>query len=378
MKHVPSLDGIRAISILIVIGFHLGVLGFGWAGVQIFFVLSGYLITGILLEDRERYSLTPYLKRFYWRRSLRIFPVYYGYLLVLALAQRLFGVAPEIAGSWLPLSTYTMDFARMNPVDPGGHWAVHLWSLAVEEQFYLVWPWVVFFLSRHSLSRVAIGLVIAGPLIRLATAMLVPPFTGAYVGRVVYVSPFSQVDAFAAGAAIAILPWAAIRRPGRWFAGAVVVLAVLGLWNFTQFDRSEISIRTLGYPVHSTTNFQHVWGYTAINLVAAFAVLASVRGRAITSLLEHPFMQRIGRVSYGIYVFHYPALLLVIPLRERYSTPVFTGISLAYLLGVWAIAEASYRFYETRFLAMKDRYRPAPDRASAREPALSSAPSIVP
>ena len=86
MKHVPSLDGIRAVSILIVIGFHLGFLGFGWAGVQIFFVLSGYLITGILVADREQYSLTPYLKRFYWRRSLRIFPVYYGYLAVAALA----------------------------------------------------------------------------------------------------------------------------------------------------------------------------------------------------------------------------------------------------------------------------------------------------
>jgi peptidoglycan/LPS O-acetylase OafA/YrhL len=187
-------DGIRAVSILIVIGFHLGFLGFGWAGVQIFFVLSGYLITGILVADREHYSLTPYLKRFYWRRSLRIFPLYYGYLAVVALVHYYFAAAREVSGSWLPLFWYTMD-------------------------------------------------------------------SPACVGRVVYVSPFSQLDAFAAGAAIAILPWSSIRHPRRWFVAALATLVLLGVWNFAHIDRTEISISTLSYPVHSTSNFQHVWGY---------------------------------------------------------------------------------------------------------------------
>src|ERR1700744_1968541 len=130
MPHIKSLDGIRAISVLTVVLFHLGLAPFGWIGVQVFFVLSGYLITGILMRAKAEASI-EYFGRFYWRRSLRIFPVYFVFLGFAA-----FWFA-SFRDDWPWLVTYTADFARLRGTDISAPF-VHLWSLAVEEQFYLI------------------------------------------------------------------------------------------------------------------------------------------------------------------------------------------------------------------------------------------------
>src|SRR5438552_3870358 len=110
MKYNKSLDGLRGIAILLVILYHFGYLGAGWAGVQIFFVLSGYLITSILCAEKEQ-PIGFYLKRFYWRRSLRIFPLYFGCLLVLSLVYAVSGKPPLFANRWQYLFTYTYNYA---------------------------------------------------------------------------------------------------------------------------------------------------------------------------------------------------------------------------------------------------------------------------
>ena len=146
MRDVPALDGLRCFAILIVAMYHFHILAAGWIGVQIFFVLSGFLITSILLDAKARHSGT-YFTRFYWRRTLRIFPLYFAYLAVAALAFALIA-APS---AWRDLSgwlvTYTSNFSRMIVYDKGTEFFVHFLSLAVDEQFYLVWPLVVFLLS---------------------------------------------------------------------------------------------------------------------------------------------------------------------------------------------------------------------------------------
>ena len=136
MKYLKSLDGVRSLAVLLVMLFHFGYFPAGWIGVQIFFTLSGYLITRILLESRED-SLSTYLRRFYWRRSLRIFPLLYAYLLICWAVFSFSGIPSSFGSDWPWLFTFTANFGRMRTSDIGESF-VHIWSLAVEEQFYLV------------------------------------------------------------------------------------------------------------------------------------------------------------------------------------------------------------------------------------------------
>ena len=168
IAYSPALDGLRAVAVVSVMLFHLDAFALGWAGVPLFFVLSGYLITSILLTHREQ-SLGSYLGDFYWRRTMRIFPLYYAYLAVNAVAC-LAKALPLVGYGWFLtyLANYLIgvDYGR-----PGDGWVDHLWSLAVEEQFYLIWPAVVFFLAG-SLRGITIVLILAAPVVRALTLKL--------------------------------------------------------------------------------------------------------------------------------------------------------------------------------------------------------------
>src|SRR3979409_474403 len=170
LQHIKALDGVRGIAILLVILFHCGYLGCGWVGVQLFFVLSGFLITSILLKDRGA-SLSAYLKRFYWRRSLRSFPLYYLYLLVILGAYLLLKIPPAFANQWPYLFTYTYNVRHILPNYDGSQLLIHLWSLSVEEQFYLIWPLLVFVFAARRFKTLLIGIVVAVPLLRLLTSV---------------------------------------------------------------------------------------------------------------------------------------------------------------------------------------------------------------
>ena len=183
MPHIKALDGIRALAILPVVFFHLGLLPVGWVGVQLFFVLSGYLITKILVAAKEN-DLRPYLSRFYWRRSLRIFPLYFVFLAIAAIS---FSAFRE---DWPWLVTYTANFARLRETDLSEPF-VHLWSLAVEEQFYLVWPFVLYFASTDALRRLIIAIIVAAPLLRLGIFVAFHQMPQDWLGRAIYGLPTS-------------------------------------------------------------------------------------------------------------------------------------------------------------------------------------------
>jgi peptidoglycan/LPS O-acetylase OafA/YrhL len=144
MEYNPRFDALRALCVLGVMAFHWqGILQFGWIGVQTFFVLSGFLITGILERSKERYRTLDYFFVFEWRRFLRICPAYFGYLGVLGF---LFWITrqPDSLPQAAPyLSTFTLNIERLFPGYQNHQAYTHLWSLAVEFQFYLVWPVIV-------------------------------------------------------------------------------------------------------------------------------------------------------------------------------------------------------------------------------------------
>lgn len=167
LKYIRSLDGLRAIAIILVMLFHFGIIGFGWLGVQMFFVLSGFLITGILLnlkDSRERFS--GKIKTFYIRRVLRIFPVYYFYLLCFLVCWIIYKYPADFGYKVLYLFTYTYNFTRTFYGWTLSPYFTHLWSLCVEEQFYLIWPFIILILPQRFLKWAMLFCVIAAPVFR--------------------------------------------------------------------------------------------------------------------------------------------------------------------------------------------------------------------
>ena len=314
---IRPLDGLRAVAVMLVLLLHFGYLNGGWIGVQLFFVLSGFLITGVLLADRDA-PLGAYLRRFYWRRTLRIFPLYYGYLAVLAVAYAAWEVPAGFSDNAPALFTYTYNFTRGSDFHPSPFFT-HFWSLAVEEQFYLVWPFLVHALSRRALVGLSAALV---ALLRVADR---------------------------------------VARPGLVAAMAVTGVAAAGLVNLRALRGAgaDLPLGTMGFPLASVDHGAHVWGYTVLNLAAAALVAAAVgahRGGGIVSGLGWGPLAGLGKISYGVYVLHWP-LLVLFNASVRYRPMTVRG---ALMCAGWSalvcgVAWLSWRFYESPLLALKSR-----------------------
>ncbi|RIL00033.1 MAG: hypothetical protein DCC71_19325 [Proteobacteria bacterium] len=324
----PRLDGVRGLAILLVMLFHTAqwgvvrrpadhaltaVASLGWTGVDLFFVLSGFLITGILLTTRES---STYASAFYARRTLRIFPLYYTVLAFLLLvAPRLpllsdveavwsRGARGEELWHWLYLSN--VDVARHG----WGHLALTVtWSLAVEEHFYLLWPWIVRRVSEQRLLLVCVAIAAGALVSRAAVFASGAPSLAAYV-----LTP-CRLDTLATGAAIAI----AARRPGglapladfarRLLGAAACVFAGVALYaRILLQDRpllrqvSELLtdplVATLGYSALCA-----LWGSLLVLLLTA------APGARLGRAFELGALRSLGRYSYALYLLHLPVAI---------------------------------------------------------------------
>jgi peptidoglycan/LPS O-acetylase OafA/YrhL len=358
MPHIPALDGLRAVAIAMVVAFHYGYLDCGWLGVQLFFVLSGYLITRILVDAREQ-PLGRFLGRFWRRRALRIFPLYFGYLLLLSAVFVATGAPAAFRDNALALFTYTFNLTR--PLLREGSPAfTHFWSLCVEEQFYLLWPLAVFFLAPRRLPQLAIAMIAVAPVARLLFGdvwlrTLPVPFDA---GDAIYWSPLCQMDALATGAAVALLQLPGrVRNPRAIFLATLALALGLGAANWLLHRAVGIALppTTLGYPLAGLNGMQHVWSYSVWNLCFGAALVWVLQRDPRAGPLAHPYAVATGRVSYGIYVFHNPLLLL---LRSAipFTATTATGVALfaPYCTALLLLSHASYRGYESWFLRRKD------------------------
>ena len=372
--HVPALDGVRGLAVLIVIIHNAGWLGgpteqfvlklfsaitaTGWIGVQLFFVLSGYLITGILLDSRGKEG---YFRSFYLRRTLRIFPLYYVFVAAVVFVAAPLAWSPAWAERvqanqwpyWLYVSNWTQPFK----IDI--HGLTHLWSLAVEEQFYFVWPVLAFWLGRRGLAGVSLAMIVAGPFIRYALRAEGLPLETAYMFTI------ARWDALAAGALLAAMLRDARERvlvaawKGRITVAAAVALALL-------------VVRQRGF--HSEDIPNQVIGQSLVAVLATSLLAYAVQQRAaglsaLQRALSWGWLRTCGKYSYAMYVFHFP----IHHALKDYTQPwevgsddswriVRVGAYLTLVLLLTLVASLiSWRLIEKPFLDLKDRWAPRPD-----------------
>jgi peptidoglycan/LPS O-acetylase OafA/YrhL len=375
LAHLPLLDGVRAFAIFAVMLYHANWLQCGWVGVQAFFVLSGLLITRILLKSKERWQSSEecaipatgsieYFSTFYWRRMLRIFPLYYVFIGGLTLIYLVVGHPVQLKTDLPWMLTYATNIQRTfsGYHNTGTH--SHLWSLAVEEQFYLIWPAVVWLLSRRQLRNLTWGLIAGGPILRFATGWWATHqwHSQAQAGEVVYNLFSSHLDAFACGAAVAMGSAVFCANTGRKLAvSAAVTLAVgLGLLLIYLRPLGVAGFNSLGYPHNMPWKYGYVWGYSLWNLTFALSIAvlcqSHLEKRGVFRVLELPFIAYLGRISYGLYVFHNPIQVLV---ARLWHIPEYRPFPLDALLvsiaATIAIAVFSFHTLESWFLKLKDR-----------------------
>lgn len=359
--HLKALDGVRGIAIILVILFHSLLLSIGWVGVQLFFVLSGFLITSILLSDADL-PLGFYLKRFYWRRTLRIFPLYYGALAAMTVVYLVTAHPESFGKQWPYLFTYTLNYRKGFSFETDMYFG-HFWSLALEEQFYLLWPMLVYLLPPKKFRVVVLAIIAASPLIRGLTAHFLMPVLhqSDRVGIAIYCVTFCQLDAFATGAAVVLFVRQRWLRPGLIAIGCALLFLVCGqASSFLATGRLTLNT-SFGYPPGLMRGGQYIWGYTLFNFCSAAMILVALSRNWFSTLLSHPALTYVGKVSYGMYIFHRLVLVVTIKLAgdhvRRHSLANLV-VLVCYFSALLLLCSLSYRFYESRFLALKDkRYR---------------------
>jgi peptidoglycan/LPS O-acetylase OafA/YrhL len=355
MRRLPSLDGIRGIAILIVLLAHAShtahfplpawLVDRGLLGVQIFFVLSGYLITTLLLEERSKTG-TIDLRRFYLRRALRIFPASYCFMAILALFA-LTGKNDLLFGA-----TYTTNYHM------GGSWNLgHLWSLSVEEQFYLCWPLAMQLLSLDR-ALAAAGAIVAGAPLIVGMFYFVH-YPGAE--RIHRAFPLIA-DAIASGCVLAILlaRWHALPRLKRIMthhAGLLAPVAVVLIYFFAS-----------GHPR------LFVPAEWATNLGIAYSIARWSRFSGDgPRVLNHGWLPRLGVLSYSVYLWQQPFLNASV---HSWATAFPQNIGLALAAGI-----ASYYLLERPLLGLRQRFhREKPVAIKAQHvlmQAAAAAPAIT-
>ncbi len=361
VSYIKSLDGLRGIAVLLVILFHFSMVPFvsfgfevGWVGVQLFFVLSGFLITRILIADKEN-SFSSYVKKFYWRRSLRIFPLYFLYVGILYVLYLLINQPDNFPVVAPFLLTYTFNFYILSPDWEVSRFFSHLWSLSVEEQFYLVWPFVLYFLSVKNFRRFTVALIFLVPIVRLLMGLvLMNKFQSEEMtGIAVYYITFSHFDAFAIGGLISLINEETKQKLLKyyWFVVSFVPLAgIVNLYNYTG-DVNWGNITSMGYLIHSLENYQHVWSYTLINILCAFIILKLTQKES-KWLCWHPLVY-LGKISYGMYVYHMLVIGVFASVLGKLIINDFISL-LVILITVIIISTGSFYLFEKRFLVLKN------------------------
>jgi peptidoglycan/LPS O-acetylase OafA/YrhL len=335
------------------------VLGWGWVGVDLFFVLSGFLITGILHDAK---GSDHYFRNFYARRMLRIMPLYFGFLFcaIFVLPQLPCKFCKEGAVSnadalSLGLYFYNIRLAFTRHTLSFFH---PFWSLALEEHFYLFWPWIVWALRRRALMRLCLVVSAASCLLRVIMLL-----SGGWPLSAFFLTP-CRLDSLLAGSFVALAwrdsaDWARLQRyAGRFVLGSSCLL--LGIALGQRHFLPDVTSQQVGHEAAVNGNLVLTVGIAALAMFFAGLVALAVdatEGSRLRRVLESPGLRAIGKYSYAIYVFHSLILLATVRLLSPLVyVPAFIAKPVVVfwaLSASFAAAWLSYHLYEKHFLRLK-------------------------
>jgi peptidoglycan/LPS O-acetylase OafA/YrhL len=353
--HYPALDGLRGIAILLVVFYHnfgfINYFFFGWLGVDLFFVLSGFLITDILLKTRNS---PDYLKNFYTRRVLRIFPLYYLALVLFLI------LIPNLGPDILSLDyyvrnqiwfwSYLQNWLFIFYPPPNNIAALnHFWSLAVEEQFYLIWPFIILLFQRTKhLIYLLIFLLIGVMTLRF--------FLWTFqIEHLAYFNlyTFSRIDGICIGSLLAVFRTVNYKAINRYFTLIILGLAALNFVFYFFNKQNQFS-----YP------YLAIAGYTTFAVIFGLLVNEGVERQdtIISKVLSLPLFQFFGLISYSLYVFHWPLYLMTSSSLKGWAGENIKFINSSIVASVIAtalsvlVAWISFHFFEKKFLTLKKRF----------------------
>ena len=375
---IPTLDGMRGLAVLAVLAFHFSwtfpgddpalaasamdkvavrlhdFFWSGWAGVDMFFVLSGYLITRGLVAPSKK-PLGTRMRMFWMRRVLRIFPLYYAVLIVgTIICLALHEWTPTIA-YWVYMQNYALVF------DPNVlRWTAHFWSLAIEEQFYFVWPIVALATPKKKLLPIILIGIAVCVMLRAGIAMKAHFWDEETIKKFVYRATFTRCDGLLMGALGAVLQrehdhplsyaWRRMRFPILVGSGVALIGLYILAHGLNDYDRR---ITVVGY----------------FTLAVFFGCGVSMCGDGVISertrrMLSWRPLVACGKVSYGMYIFHWMLVIWLVPrlstLQESMATAPRIGLGLAVIIVsttlMYGLAWLSYKFFESPFLKLKGRF----------------------
>jgi peptidoglycan/LPS O-acetylase OafA/YrhL len=343
LGYQPALDGLRGLAVLAVMLFHLGYSLGGNSGVTVFFTLSGFLITCLLLEEYETTGDVSF-GRFYMRRALRLFPALAAVLLIdvgfVLLARTGWSRNADLAAAGAAVF-YVSNWVEAWHVVPLNQLG-HTWSLAVEEQFYLVWPWVILTLARRQWSSSSLVAILLGGGLALTLERFGLATLGVSANRL-YVGSDTRADALLYGAAAAVTFRAQLMPKVFWMPGVLAVgflalLAHLGLgWAAVEKSTAWAALATP----------------TMVAMFTAALLLGLTTGSTRISGLAWGPLRYLGQISYGLYLWHY--LLFTLITTANLGLPRWADLVLRLGLTL-TVAAASYRYLEQPFLRLKGRF----------------------
>jgi len=363
-SRIPQLDGLRGIAIAMVLVYHYAgntvgiqphfplplalLVDFGWSGVDLFFVLSGFLIGGILLDARQS---TNFFRVFYRRRICRIFPIYFAYLAVFFFGSHFMQTPvlhnifhPEIP--WQACVTFTQNFWIAFHKDTGAFALAPTWSLAVEEQFYLTIPALVYFVKPQRLGWILIGGIVLAPLIRLATFLVNPRLTYA----IVFLLP-CRMDSILMGVALAYF----LRLPGAW---EFLRAHRRQVWTAVEVLTCLCALLTL-YPTNFSPQVMLV-GFDLLGLLFSTILVLCLMEERVARCLRIKWLMILGTVSYCVYLIHELVLGMTYLVLSRYTTSWAMTAILALILTI-VISKCSWEYFEKPFVRLghREHYQPA-------------------
>ncbi len=375
---IPTLDGMRGLAVVAVLAFHFAwtfpgedpakavgmadkvavhlhdFLWSGWTGVDLFFVLSGFLITRGLVAPSKN-PLGTRMKMFWMRRVLRIFPLYYAVVIVGTIICLAMGHWIPTIAYWIYMQNYVLAFD-----DEVMRWTAHFWSLAIEEQFYFVWPIIALVTPRKRLVPIILVGIVACVMLRAGLTMKAHFWDDLTIKKFVYRATITRCDGLLMGALVAVLQrehdhplayaWRRMRKP-IIIATGVALLGLYGVAHgLNDYDRRVMAV-----------------GYFVIAVFFAACVSHCADGvvsERLRKFLSSRPLVACGKVSYGMYIFHWPLVVWMVPIIEKYQEPLGAvpriGLGLVVIVVPTALmyvaAAISYRFFETPFLKLKGRF----------------------